>query len=132
MAHRDYPVKLDMGALKGDLLNLLRLEAYEVADLPERSGFTLEARKTSTVRDWTGLSAAITISARHTESGASFDVQVQRVMDKVGIALVLGAVSGGFGAMVPAYGYYSQHKTSERAWKIISDHVQSAASPSTR
>lgn len=128
MAHKFYPVKVDLDALQAALLDMFRAEQFQVTVLPAYRGVTLEARKTSTIRDWTGLSAALDITAQHSEAGTSFDVEVKRVLDKVGLGVVFGALTLA-GAAIPAYGFYAQHKLHDRVWQVISEHVQRAPAP---
>lgn len=123
---KEYPIKLDLKDLEGDLRHLLRTEAYQVELFPAASGFLLEAKKTGGLRDFSGLSAAVVVSARTELGGTSIELKAQRILDKVVLGLVFLVVFLPL-AFFPVYGYYTQHKVSERLWSIIGRHVQKAA-----
>jgi len=104
-------------------LRVLFDEDYEVQTLYVSSTTVLQARKSSTLRDLTGLSAALTIKLTPEAGGTRVEIGMQKWFDKAAIAAVALLLSAGLLAALPALGAYWQYKLTEDAWKIIEDHI---------
>jgi len=83
----------------------------------------VRARKSSTLRDITGLSAALTIKVTPETGGTRVEIGMQKWFDKAAVAAVALALSAGLLLALPALGAYWQYKLTEDAWKIIEDHI---------
>jgi hypothetical protein len=124
MDNRFYPgVEVDAPQL---LLELRRLfhddEAFEVQTMQVSSTSVLQARKSSTLRDLTGLSAALTIKITPEHGGTRVEMGMQKWFDKAAVAAVALFVLPVLMAL-PALGAYWQHKLTEDAWKMIEEHI---------
>ena len=82
-----------------------------------------KARKTGTLRDLTGLSAALTIKVTPDHGGTRVEIGMQKWLDKAAIAAVAVLLSAGLLIALPALGAYWQYKLTEDAWKVIEAHV---------
>ncbi|HYE65801.1 MAG TPA: zinc ribbon domain-containing protein [Pyrinomonadaceae bacterium] len=123
MDNRYYPgVEADVTQLMKELRALFD-EDYEVQTMQVSSTAVLQARKSSTLRDLTGLSAALTIKITPEHGGTRVEIGMQKWFDKAAVAAVALFLS--FGALValPALGAYWQYKITEDAWKIIEAHI---------
>jgi hypothetical protein len=123
MDSRYYPgVEADVPKLVAELRELFD-EDYEVQTVQVSSTTVLQARKSSTLRDLTGLSAALTIRLTSEAGGTRVEIGMQKWFDKAAIAAVALLLSAGLLAALPALGAYWQYKLTEDAWKIIEDHI---------
>ncbi|HZI19262.1 MAG TPA: zinc ribbon domain-containing protein [Pyrinomonadaceae bacterium] len=125
MDSRFYPgVEADPHQLLAELRALFDSDsAFEVQTMQVSSTAVLQARKTSTLRDLTGLSAALTIKVTPEHGGTRVEVGMQKWFDKAAVAAVAVALSAGLLLALPALGAYWQHKLTEDAWRIIESHV---------
>ncbi|HEV7858389.1 MAG TPA: zinc ribbon domain-containing protein [Pyrinomonadaceae bacterium] len=127
MDNRYYPgVEADATQLTSELRNLFD-EDYEVQTMQVSATTVLQARKSSTLRDLTGLSAALTIKITPEHGGTRVEIGMQKWFDKAAVAAVALILS--FGALIalPALGAYWQYKITEDAWKVIEDHISRKA-----
>lgn len=70
MATRSYSVQANLPRLQNDLDALLRNAGYKLEVTRETSsGFVIEGTISNTVRDWTGLSSALTVRVTSEPSG---------------------------------------------------------------
>src|SRR6266851_3484921 len=123
MDSRYYPgVEADLPKLIAELRRLFD-EDYEVQTMHVSSTTVVQARKSSTLRDLTGLSAALTIKVTPEAGGTRVEIGMQKWFDKAAIAAVALLLSAGLLAALPALGAYWQYKLTEDAWKIIEDHI---------
>jgi len=123
MDSRYYPgVEADIPRLMAELRNLFD-EAYEVQTMNVSSTTVLQARKSSTLRDLTGLSAALTIKITPESGGTRVEIGMQKWFDKAAVAAVAVILSMGALLALPALGAYWQYKIGEDSWKIIEDHI---------
>lgn len=123
MDSRYYPgVEADVQKLIADL-RLLFDEDYEVQTMQVSSTSVLQARKSGTLRDFTGLSAALTIKVTPEAGGTRVEIGMQKWADKAAVAAVALLLSAGLLLALPALGAYWQYKIGEDAWKIIEDHI---------
>lgn len=123
MDSRYYPgVEADVQNLVAELRNLFD-EDYEVQTMQVSATSVLQARKSSTLRDLTGLSAALTIKITPEAGGTRVEIGMQKWFDKAAIAAVALLLSAGLLLALPALGAYRQYKITEDAWKLIEDHI---------
>ena len=123
MDSRYYPgVEADLPKLITELRGIFD-EDYEVQTMHVSSTTVLQARKSSTLRDLTGLSAALTIKLTPEAGGMRVEIGMQKWFDKAAIAAVAMLLSAGLLVALPALGAYWQYKLTEDAWKIIEDHI---------
>ena len=125
MDSRYYPgVEADATQLLRELRQLFDSDsAFEVQTMQVHSTSILQARKTSTLRDLTGLSAALTIRVTPEHGGTRVEIGMQKWFDKAVVAAVAVVLTSGLLLALPALGFYWQHKLTEDAWKIIEAHV---------
>jgi Double zinc ribbon len=123
MDSRYYPgVEADLPKLIVELRNLFDND-YEVQTMNVSSTTVLQARKSSTLRELTGLSAALTIKITPEAGGTRVEIGMQKWFDKAAVAAVALILSMGALLALPALGAYWQYKIGEDAWKIIEDHI---------
>jgi len=123
MDSRYYPgVEADVHKLITELRNLFD-EDYDVQTMQVSSTSLLQARKSSTLRDLTGLSAALTIKITPEAGGTRVEIGMQKWFDKAAVAAVALMLSAGLLLALPALGAYWQYKITEDAWKIIEEHI---------
>ena len=125
MESRFYPgVQADAQQLTRELRALFDADtAFEVQTMQVSSTTFMQARKTSTLRDLTGLSAALTIRITPDHGGTRVEIGMQKWLDKAAVAAVAVFLSAGLLLALPALGAYWQYKLTEDAWKIIEGHV---------
>jgi hypothetical protein len=125
MDSRFYPgVEADPHQLLAELRSLFDGDgAFEVQTMQVSSTAILQARKSGTLRDLTGLSAALTIKVTPEHGGTRVEIGMQKWLDKVAVAAVAVALSAGLLLALPALGAYWQHKLTEDAWKLIEAHI---------
>jgi|ERR1044072_2620668 hypothetical protein len=123
MDSRYYPgVEADVSKLVAELRNIFDQD-YEVQTMHVSSTTVVQARKSSTLRDLTGLSAALTIKITPELGGTRVEIGMQKWLDKAAIAALAVLLSAGLLAALPALGAYWQYKVTEDAWKIVEDHI---------
>jgi len=123
MDNRYYPgVEADTAQLTQELRNLFDAD-YEVQTMQVSSTAVLQARKSGTLRDLTGLSSALTIKITPEHGGTRVEIGMQRWFDKAAVAAAAVILSWGLLLALPALGAYWQYKLTEDAWKIIEDHI---------
>ena len=123
MDSRFYPgVEVDVNKLLDELRNLFD-DDYEVQTMQVTATTVLQARKSSTLRDLTGLSAALTIKITPEGGGTRVEIGMQKWFDKAAVAAVALVLSAGLLLALPALGAYWQYKITEDAWKTIEGHV---------
>ncbi|HVF49601.1 MAG TPA: zinc ribbon domain-containing protein [Pyrinomonadaceae bacterium] len=125
MDNRFYPgVEADVPQLLSELQRLFAGdEAYEVQTMQVSATAVLQARKTGTLRDLTGLSTALTIKVTPEHGGTRVEIGMQKWLDKAAVAAVAMFLSMGLLIALPALGAYWQYKLTEDAWKIIETHI---------
>src|SRR2546429_6174156 len=123
MESRYYPgVEADITRLMTELRDLFD-EDCDVQTMQVSSTAVMQARKSSTLRDLTGLAAALTIKVTPETGGPRVGIGMQKWFDKAAVAAVAIVLSAGLLIALPALGAYWQYKITEDAWKIIEDHI---------
>lgn len=123
MDSRYYPgVEADVSKIMAEL-RILFDQDYEVQIMHVSSTAVLQARKSSTLRDLTGLSAALTIKVTPEAGGTRVEIGMQKWFDKAAVAAVALILSAGLLVALPAIGAYWQYKITEDAWKVIEEHI---------
>ena len=123
MESRYYPgVEADTIKLMTELRDVFD-EDFELQTMQVSSTAILQARKSSTLRDITGLSAALTIKVTPESGGTRVEIGMQKWFDKAAVAAVALALSAGLLLALPALGAYWQYKLTEDAWKKIEAHI---------
>jgi hypothetical protein len=128
MDSRFYPgVEADVQRLLGELRVLFDNDpAFELQTMQVSSTAVLQARKSSTLRDLTGLSAALTIKITPEQGGTRVEIGMQKWLDKAAVAAVAYFVFPVLLAL-PALGAYWQHKLTEDVWKVVEAHIAQKA-----
>ena len=122
MDSRYYPgVEADVPQLSAELRGLFDSE-FEVQAFQVSNTSVLQARKSSTLRDLTGLSSALTIKITPESGGTRVEIGMQKWFDKAAVAAVGVAVFPPLLALA-ALGAYWQYKLTEDTWKIIENHI---------
>ena len=122
MDSRYYPgVEIDVPILTSELRNLFDSD-YEVQTMQVSTTSVVQARKSNTLRDLTGLSSALTIKITPEAGGTRVEIGMQKWFDKAAVAAV-GAIVFTPLLALAALGAYWQYKLTEDAWKIIEDHI---------
>ena len=123
MDSRYYPgVEADVSRLLVELRQLFDGD-YEVQTMQVSTTSVLQARKSNTLRDLTGLSAALTIKITPEVGGTRVEIGMQKWFDKAAVAAVAILLSAGLLVALPALGAYWQYRITEDSWKIIEDHI---------
>jgi hypothetical protein len=126
MDSRYYPgVEADIPKLNGELRYLFDSD-YEVQTFQVSTTNIVQARKSTTLRDLTGLSSALTIKITPEVGGTRVEIGMQKWFDKAAVAAV-GAIVFAPLLALAALGAYWQYKLTEDAWKIIEDHIAGKA-----
>ncbi|HEX8422860.1 MAG TPA: zinc ribbon domain-containing protein [Pyrinomonadaceae bacterium] len=124
MDNRYYPgVEVDVQGLVGELRKLFDEGDYEVQTMQVAQTAVLQVRKSGTLRDLTGLSAALTIKITPEHGGTRVEIGMQKWLDKAAVAAVAVILSAGLLLALPALGAYWQHKLTEDSWKVIEAHI---------
>jgi hypothetical protein len=125
MESRFYPgVQADTTQVMRELRDLFDADtAFEIQTMQVSSTAVMQARKSSTLRDLTGLSAALTIKVTPEHGGTRVEIGMQKWLDKAAVAAVAVFLSAGLLLALPALGAYWQYKLTEDAWKIIEGHI---------
>lgn len=127
MDSRYYPgVEADVFKLVAELRTIFDQD-YEVQTMHVSSTTVLQARKSSTLRDLTGLSAALTIKITPEAGGTRVEMGMQKWLDKAAVAAVAVLISAGLLLALPALGAYWQYKLTEDAWRIVETHIAGKA-----
>src|ERR1700694_6095408 len=127
MESRYYPgVEADVPKVMAELRGLFA-EDFEVQTMQVSSTAVLQARKSSTLRETTGLAAALTIKITPETGGTRVEIGMQKWFDKAAVAAIALVLSAGLLIALPALGAYWQYKLTEDAWKIIEDHISRKA-----
>jgi len=122
MDSRYYPrVEVDVPVLTTELRHLFDRD-YEVQTMQVSATSVVQARKSNTLRDLTGLSSALTIKITSEAGGTRVEIGMQKWFDKAAVAAV-GAIVFPPLLALAALGAYWQYKITEDAWKIIEDHI---------
>ena len=122
MDSRYYPnVEIDVAQLTTELRSLFDSE-FEVQTFQVSTTSIVQARKSNTLRDLTGLSSALTIKITPESGGTRVEIGMQKWFDKAAVAAV-GAIVFAPLLALAALGAYWQYKLTEDAWKIIEDHI---------
>ena len=111
-----------MPQLVAELRNIFD-DAYEVQTMQVAATTVLQARKSGTLRDLTGLSTALTIKLTPEQGGTRVEIGMQKWLDKAAVAAVAVMLSAGMLLALPALGAYWQYRLTEDAWKIIEAHI---------
>ena len=123
MDNRYYPgVEVDVTNLLAELRNLFDND-YEVQTMQVAQTAVLQARKSSTLRDLTGLSSALTIKVTPEHGGTRVEIGMQKWFDKAAVAAVAVILSSGLLLALPALGAYWQYKLTEDAWRLIEANI---------
>jgi len=126
MDSRYYPgVEADVPQLSAELRNVFDSE-FEVQVFQVSNTSIFQARKSSTLRDLTGLSSALTIKITPEPGGTRIEIGMQKWFDKAAVAAVAAVVFPPLLALA-ALGAYWQYKLTEDAWKIIENHISRKA-----
>ena len=126
MDNRYYPgVEADAVQLMNELRSTFDSD-YQVQAVQVSSTSVLQARKSSTLRDLTGLSSALTIKITPEHGGTRAEMGMQKWLDKAAVAAVGVFVFPPLLALA-ALGAYWQYKVTEDAWRIIEDHIAQKA-----
>src|ERR1700752_5391946 len=121
MDSRYYPgVEADVPKLSAELRSVFDSE-YEVQAFHVSTTSVFQARKSSTLRDLTGLSSALTIKITPEAGGTRVEIGMQKWFDKAAVAAV-GAIVFAPLLALAALGASWPYKLTEDAWKIIEDH----------
>src|SRR6185436_6002180 len=95
MDSRYYPnVEADMPRLNAELRSLFDSE-YEVQTFQVSTTSIVQARKSNTLRDLTGLSSALTIKITPEVGGTRVEIGIQKWLDKAAVAAVAVLLSAG-------------------------------------
>src|ERR687885_2073291 len=123
MDNRYYPgVEVDVTSLLAELRGIFDSD-YEVQTMQVAQTAVLQARKSSTLRELTGLSSALTIKVTPEQGGTRVEIGMQKWFDKAAVAAVAVFLSSGLLLALPALGAYWQYKLTEDAWKLIESHI---------
>src|ERR1041385_9547956 len=122
MDSRYYPgVEVDIPTLSVELRNVFdsdsEVQAFQVAPTS-----VIQARKSTTLRDLTGLSSALTIKITPESGGTRVEIGMQKWFDKAAVAAV-GVFAFPPLLALAALGAYWQYKLTEDTWKIIENHI---------
>ena len=122
MDSRYYPgVEADIPTLSVELRNVFDSD-YEVQAFQVSTTSVIQARKSNTLRDLTGLSSALTIKVTPESGGTRVEIGMQKWFDKAAVAAVGAAMFPPLLALA-ALGAYWQYKITEDTWKIIESHI---------
>ena len=123
MDSRYYPgVEADVPSLSTELRKIFDSD-YEVQTFQVSNTSVFQARKSSTLRDLTGLSSALTIKVTPETGGTRVEIGSQKWFDKAAVAAVGAAMAFPPLLALAALGAYWQYKITEDTWKIIEEHI---------
>ena len=122
MDSRYYPnVEADVSQITAELRSLFDSD-YEMQTFQVSTTRVLQARKSNTLRDLTGLSSALTIKITTESGGTRVEIGMQKWFDKAAVAAV-GVTFFPPLLALAALGAYWQYKITEDTWKIIETHI---------
>lgn len=122
MESRFYPgVEADIEMLLAELRILFDSD-FEIQTMQIAQVSVLQARKSSTLLDLTGLSTALTIKVFTENGGTKVEMGMQKWLDKAAVAAVTYLLFLPLIAL-PIIGAYSQYKLTERSWQVIENHI---------
>jgi hypothetical protein len=122
---REYTAMADVPRLQQTVEETLRLHELDVRTVPDSKGFVVHGRKEGTARDVTGTSYSVSVAARVGDQGTEVTV-TEDLIGKAAVGLVLGLLTGGFGALLPGWFAYQQHRIAEKVWRAVDDHMAQA------
>ena len=126
MDSRYYPgVEIDVNKLLDELRNLFD-EDYEVQTMQVSATSVLQARKSSTLRDLTGLSAALTIKITPEAGGTRVEIGMQKWFDKAAVAAVAWFFRPDCFSPFPRSAHIGNTESLGR-WKTIEGHIAGKA-----
>ena len=124
MDSRYYPgVEADTTRLVAELRKPLDDDDYEVQIMQVSQTTVMQARKSSTLRDLTGLSSALTIKITAEHGGTRVEIGMQKWFDKAAVAAVVTMFLAAPLLAIPALGAYWQYRLTEDSWKIVEAHI---------
>lgn len=102
-----------------------RLERDDFEVLSTKTGLTVvvQARKSSKVRDLTGMSYALTVRVTPQDGGTVVEVGKQKWADKAAVGAVGMLFTSGLLAVPAAAGAYWQYQITDEVWKIVEAHM---------
>ena len=122
MDSRYYPgVEADIPALHAELRKVFDRD-YEMQAFQVSTTSVIQARKSNTLRDLTGLSSALTIKITPESGGTRVEIGMQKWFDKAAVATIGATLFPPLLALA-ALGAYWQYKITEDSWKIIEEHI---------
>lgn len=122
MDSRFYPgAGADFDSLMAELKVLFDGD-YDVQTMKIGEVWVLQARKSNTLLDLTGLSQALTIRVFTENGGTKAEIGMQKWLDKAAIAAITYILFFPLIAL-PIIGAYSQYKLTEGAWDTIEKHI---------
>src|SRR6267143_1307969 len=95
-------VEADLPQLSVELRTLFD-DDYEVQTMHVSSTTVVQARKSNTLRDLTGLSSALTIKVTPEAGGTRVEIGMQKWFDKAAVAALALLLSGGLLVALPAF-----------------------------
>src|SRR5437899_11607372 len=123
MDSRYYPgVEADVTKLIAELRKLFD-EDYEIQTMNVSATTVLQARKSSTLREMTGPSAALTIKITPEPGGTRVEIGMQKWFDKAAVVAVAVLLFVGLLLALPALGAYWPSNLPDAALKIASAHI---------
>lgn len=123
MESRYYPkVETDAPNLVAELRRLFDEEGYEVQTAQVSAASVLQARKSGTLRELTGLSAALTVKVTPEHGGTRVEIGMQKWFDKAAIAGV-ALIFVPWLVALPALGAYWQQQLTDKSWRLIEEHI---------
>lgn len=130
MQIRNYNVTSDMEQLIPELRQLFKQRDYKLQIRHEGSDVVFQANKSSTIRDWSGLSHALTIRVTPEQGRTSVAAGRQKWFEKAvvaGVGVLISTVLQLQWALIlvvlAALGAYWQYKITEDAWNVIDSHM---------
>src|SRR5437762_8142486 len=113
MESRYYPgVEADVTRIMSELRALFD-EDFDVQTMQVSSTAVLQARKSSTLRELTGLSAALTIKVTPETGGTRVETGMQKWADRAAVAAVALLLAAGLLFARPALGSYGHYHLTE-------------------
>jgi hypothetical protein len=124
---RDYTGTADIKRLQEAVENVLRMHELDVSTVPEVKGFIVHGRKKGLERDLTGSAYEVTVTARPGGDQGTTVTVAEELIGKAAVGLVLGILTGGIGALIPAWFAYQQHQIAEKVWVAVDGHMAAVA-----
>src|SRR5260370_14587717 len=111
-------VEADVIKLTTELRDLFD-EDFDVQTMQVSSTAVLQARKSSTLRELTGLTSALTIKITPETGGTRVEIGMQKWFDKAAFAAVAVVLSAGLLIALPALAPYCQYKLTQNPRQIL-------------